>query len=669
MLDRLHDLAMDLWWTTQPDADGLWSDLDRELWDAVHHNPVALLAEAAPDRAPDGWQDRAQDLLTRWQAAKTRPLAPDSPRIAYFCMEFALHECLPIYSGGLGVLAGDHVRSADALGLDLVAVGLYYSRGYFQQVIHDGQQVAAYPFNDPARLPVRPVLDPQGQQLEVHIPHSRHQFRARLWQVQVGRVRLFLLDTDYDANALDYRVLTRNLYGGTAETRLSQEILLGIGGVRALQALGIERDVFHMNEGHAAPLVWELWAQALQAPGITAEQAWQQARQRCVFTTHTPLPSGHDRFPWSQVDAAVVGYREALGLPQGAFMDRGRGQPGDLHEPLCMTILALRGSRSANGVSRLNGQVSRQLWRDLDAPIGHVTNGVHPTVWLGAEIARLFDSHLPGWQDHFEDPDFWERARDIPAETWDRARGVQRRRLVDGARWRVGRPVLDRSRLTIGFARRFAGYKRSSLLFTDLDRLIAILDHGVQIVFAGKAHPADALAQAQVAEVVRWTQRPNLRGRVVFLPDYDLALGRLLTQGADVWLNTPRRPREACGTSGQKAAINGGLNLSVLDGWWPEAWDGTNGWAIGDEREWQDTETQDQADAESLYQQLEQAVLPTWASPQRWGAMVGAAVATCMPRFNTHRMVRDYLDLLYRPEIAPRLVAGDGSGLAAPAPR
>ncbi|NOY26501.1 MAG: glycosyltransferase family 1 protein [Oligoflexia bacterium] len=681
MLDDLRDLAMDFWWTTQPDADGLWSSLDRDLWEVVNHNPVALLHDMDPDSAPPGWENQARDMLNRWRAYHLAPkdlapkdlapkdLAAVTPRVALFCMEFGLHESLPIYSGGLGVQAGDHLRSASDLGLDLVAVGLFYSRGYCRQLVHDGQQVAAYPKNDPARLAMKPALDQDGRQVEIDIPHSRHSYRARVWEVRVGRVRLFLLDTDYDANPVEYRVLTRNLYGGTAETRLAQEVLLGIGGVRALAALGIERDTFHINEGHSAFLVLALWAQALNAHDCSADQAWERARLQCVFTTHSPVPAGHDRFPWSLVDPALGGLREQLGLPQGAFMDRGRGQPGDIHEPLSTTALAIKGSRACNGISRLHGQESRRIWRDLGAPIGHITSGVHPTAWLGPAMAHLFDARLPGWRSHICDRTFWQRARQLPPDELDRAKAMQRHRLVDAVRWRTGRPVLERARLTIGFARRFAGFKRGALLFSDPDRLLQILDQGVQVVFAGKAHPEDTLGQALLAEVVRWTHRPGFRGRVVFVPNYDMALGRLLTQGADVWLNNPRRLREGCGTSGQKAAINGGLNLSVLDGWWPEAFDGDNGWAIGSDQDLDDTRAQDAADAESLYRCLEDDVLPAWADSWGWTERALAAIATCMPVFNSHRMVADYQALLYRPAQPDQVAIPSTSTTAAPDPR
>ncbi len=670
MKDRLLALAKDLWWTTQPDADHIWGTLDRELWEAVHHNPLAMLREADLNLAPPGWDAQAEDLLARWEAfhetARNTPLIP--PKVAYFCMEFGLHESLPIYSGGLGVLAGDHLRSASDLGLDLVAVGLFYTRGYFEQVIHDGQQVAAYPVNDPDRLAMAPALGPDGKQVEVVVPYGRHSFNARVWEVTVGRVRLFLLDTDYDANPLQYRVLTRNLYGGNQETRIAQEVLLGVGGARALDALGLSVDVFHMNEGHAAFLVLELWGRAL-ARGLSPVEAWNDARERCVFTTHTPVPAGHDRFPWEVADAALVGFRESLGLPQGAFMDRGRIRPGDIHEQLTMTVLALKGSRAANGVSRLHGEVSRQMWEKLPVPIGHITNGVHPTAWLGPNMAALFDKHLPGWRTNLQDVAFWKDAEQIPADELLRAAESQRGRLVDGVRWRVGRPVLNSHQLTIGFARRFAPYKRGALIFSDPDRLLAILDQGVQVVFAGKAHPADALGQALVAEVIKWSRDPRFRGRVVFVPGYEMNLGRLLTQGSDVWLNNPRRPREASGTSGEKAALNGGLNLSVLDGWWPEAWDGDNGWSIGSTADWEDTEAQDKADAESLYSTLEQQVLPAWKDQPGWARRMGHAIATCMPVFNTNRMVADYHRLMYRASGLADLADIDPNGVVAPDPR
>lgn len=647
MREQLLQLAMDLWWTTQPEVHRLWHDLDPERWCESQNNPIVLLRETDLAHAPPGWTERASALLDRWRAYHARPMMADAPTVAYFSMEFGLHESLPIYSGGLGMLAGDHLRSASDLGLPLVAVGLFYHEGYFKQLLHDGRQVAAYTPNQPDRMPMRPVFDPSGRRLSVYVPHGNHFYAARAWVVTVGRVQLYLLDTDFEGNGLEHRVLTRQLYGGNQETRLAQEVLLGIGGVRLLTALGVRPQVFHMNEGHAAFALLELWAQGLDA-GLDREEAWRRARARSVFTTHTPVEAGHDRFSYDLVTAALGGYRESLGLQPGSFMDRGRVRPGDIHEPLCMTVLAMRGSRQTNGVSELHAEVSRHMWRDLGLPVRAITNGVHPTAWLAPETVSLFDEHLPGWRERVEDRAFWEGAESIPEQALLAVRDARRKRLVREVRRLTGREIFNESRLTIGFARRFAPYKRGNLLFTDPDRFAAFLEKGVQVVFAGKAHPQDLHGQALLSEVVRWTRDPRFRRNIVFLPDYDATLGRLLTQGCDVWLNTPRRPREASGTSGQKAALNGNLNCSILDGWWPEAFDGRNGWTIGTGKILPHVEDQDRADAEAMYETLETEVLPAFHTPAKWARLMAHTIASCFPEYNTSRMVRQYLDEMYR---------------------
>jgi glycogen phosphorylase len=651
LCNDLLALSHDLWWTGQPDASDLWMDLDPDLWEQLNHNPVPMLRELGIEHASAEWLERASQLLGRWRVAQAAPPMAGSPSVAYFCMEFGLHECLPIYSGGLGILSGDHLRSAADLGVDLVAVGLFYNQGYFKQLMHDGRQVAAYATNRSDRLPVRPVLDAEGEPLMVEVPHGHHTYLARAFEVRIGRVRLFLLDSDMDQNPVGHRHLTQQLYGGDEHTRCAQEVLLGIGGVRLLRAMGMEPQVFHLNEGHSAFLCLELWAEHLKR-GVPRDEAWEQVRAQCVFTTHTPVPAGHDRFAWPVINAALGGYRESLGLPQGSFMNKGRVDEGDIHEPLCMTVVALKGARQANGVSALHGVVSRKMWATLDpkttAPIGHITNGVHPTAWLAPETVSLFDRHLPGWREHLEDVAFWEAATRIPSADLLAMARSRRERLVMEVRRRLGRIVLETDALTIGFARRFAPYKRANLLLADAERLRALLDSGAQVVYAGKAHPADLHGQALIAEVQRWSLDPRFRRRLVFVPNYDAALGRLLTQGSDVWLNTPRRPREASGTSGQKAAINGNPNLSILDGWWPEAWDDTNGWAIGGDQEWAQVEEQDEFDANDLYRVLETQVLPSFQDGESWARRMGRSIATCMPVFNTHRMVRDYVEQLYR---------------------
>ncbi len=647
LFGELTALAHDLWWAEVPAALSFWPALDEDLWDAVNHSPVALLAELGPAALKDpAHAAKARSLVADWKAWRARPSLEGSPRIAYFCMEYGLHECLPIYSGGLGMLAGDHLKSADALRLDFVAIGLFWHDGYFHQVIHDGRQAAAYALNRPERLPITKLLGADGKPVSVTVPRGAGEIRLEAWEVRIGRVRLFLLDSDVEGNDAEERALTRRLYMARPGARIQQEVILGIGGVRLLEALKIEPDVYHMNEGHAAFLTLELWARGLAA-GQGYQAAWDAVRARCVFTTHTPVPAGHDRFYWGEVDPILGHWRHTLGLQPGAFMDLGRVHPSNLDEPLGMTVLGIRGSRSVNGVSALHGEVSRQMWTELGHPIGHVTNGVHPGAWLTEETEALWDRHLPDWRDHLEEPDYWKQVEAIPAAEILAARDARRHRLVGALRRYLGREVLDPDRLTIGFARRFAPYKRADLIFSDPDRLSALLAAGAQIIYAGKAHPADVMGQDILARVVRQARDPRFRDQVIFVPDYDMAIGRLLTGGCDVWLNNPRRPREASGTSGQKAAMNGNLNCSVLDGWWPEAYDGDNGWAIGDGTEQPDTAAQDDADAESLYRILEESVLPTFHNPARWAFMSAHAMATCTPLFNTHRMVRDYLEGIY----------------------
>jgi starch phosphorylase len=642
-------LANDLWWTGRPAAHDLWPRLDPVRWEALNHNPLAMLREGALAHASPAWREDAEALLTLWRAYHRRP-QPKGPLTAYFCMEYGLHESLPIYSGGLGMLAGDHLRSACDTDLNLVAVGIFWSEGYFRQVLHDGRQMPAFCRNDPARLPIKPVLGPDGRPVVVRVPLGAGTLAARAHEVHIGRVRLLLLDADVPENPPEHRALTQRLYGGDQRTRLIQEVLLGIGGARLLRAIGLEPATFHMNEGHASFLTLELWARGVLS-GLEPEAAWAAVRQRCVFTTHTPVPAGHDRFPWALVDPVLGAWRSQIGLWPGAFMDKGRERPGDVDEPLCMTVLGMRASRAINGVSALHGEVTREMWRGLKLPVGHITNGVHPGAWLAPETMDLWDRHLPDWRLHLADRGYWQRCHQLPQAEVLAARDQRRARLVAEVRRRLGRPVLDPRALTIGFARRFAPYKRGDLLFFDPDRLVRLLDAGVQVLYSGKAHPADVAGQQIVARVLEFVRDPRYHDRVLFVPDYDMALGRLLTSGCDVWLNTPRRPREASGTSGQKAAINGNLNCSIQDGWWPEAWDGSNGWSIGRAEDYADEEDQDVADAGDLYRVLEEQVLPTFADGPAWAKMSAASMASCVPLFNTHRMVLDYKASMYEAEL------------------
>lgn len=660
---RLQELANNLWWCWDPDATRLFAGLHEERWEEVGHNPVELLAEL-PD---DILEQRAAGLLDRVEARQrayldetdtwaARTLPPMQGPIAYFSMEFALHESVPIYSGGLGVLAGDHMKSASDLGIPFVGIGLLYREGYFKQLIAHGKQVVAYPPVPLEHMPLK-RLD-----VMVEIPHGHHSYKATVWELKVGRARLLLLDSDLEGNRAEHRVLSQQLYGGDESTRIAQEVLLGIGGVRALRALGIKPSVFHMNEGHCAFAVLERWREEM-ATGKAAGPAFDAAKSDFVFTTHTPVPAGHDRFNWELVRDALGGMWESMGLPEGAFMDLGRVQPGHLQEPLCMTVVALRGSRAANGVSALHGDVSRQMWRELypmtpedEIPIGHITNGVHAPSWMHADVQDLLDRYVPGWRDGGPLPDLDH----VPDDELWAVRNALRSSLVDHARRELGgREWLHRDALCIGFARRFAPYKRGNLIFTDPERLRRILTSAarpVQLLFAGKAHPRDAAGQGLLRDVIRWTRDERFRGRVLFLSDYDMNLGRRLVQGVDVWLNNPRRPREASGTSGMKVPLNLGINLSVLDGWWPEAFDGTNGWSIGQPRNYATPEEQDADDAESLYQLLENEVVPSFYErdehgiPKSWVQRMRRSLQTCYGQFNTHRMVQEYAQKYYFPQ-------------------
>ena len=634
-LADLHTLARDLWWSTDPGADRLWSRLTGGAWDASGHNPVAALKATDLDQISAEQTEELEAFIGRWPRGARQAAPPTSKRIAYFCMEYGIHESLPIYSGGLGMLAGDHLRSASDLGIDLVAFGLLYRQGYFVQHILDGQQVAHYPTHDPTTLAIQPVIGRDGQRLHVSIPDGDHDYTAVIWEARIGHIRLFLFDTDIPDNPEPIRELTRRLYGGDERTRLHQEVLLGFGGVRLLEALGIERDVFHMNEGHAAFLVTALLAASV-ARGAQPEAAKTEGQARCVFTTHTPVPAGHDRFSPDAVKAVLGPTCAAAGLSPSHWLDPAITADGEF----CMSTLAINSSRSINGVSKLHAAVSSEMFAHLDRPILAITNGVHPTAWLAEATQGLFDAHLPGWREHITEPAFWEAASTIPSAALLSIRSALRQRLITATREALGRrDVLNDTHLTIGFARRFATYKRANLIFTQPDRLLEILDAGVQIIFAGKAHPKDIPGQALIAEIIKWSKDPRFAGRIVFVPGYDPRWGRLLTQGCDVWLNTPRRPQEASGTSGQKAALNGNPNLSVADGWWPEAADGTNGWTIPG--------TSDVSDALSLYSLLEDAVIPSFADPETWATLMRRNFQTCVPKFNSTRMLKDYAAKLY----------------------
>ncbi|MGI8914012.1 MAG: alpha-glucan family phosphorylase [Chloroflexota bacterium] len=695
VLKPLFGLAFNLHWEWDPEAIDLFRRLDPDLWEASGHNPVLMLGHIDQQRLrllarDDGFRaqmERVTDRLDRYMRHQPEwpGATPDvaGPQIAYLSAEFGLTECLQIYSGGLGILAGDHMKAASDVGLPLVGVGLLYQEGYFRQYLNpDGWQQERYPQNDFHNLPVQPVTSDDGDQLTITIDFPGRPVLVRLWKVQVGRVPLYLLDTNDPQNREADRAITNQLYGGDNEKRIEQEMVLGIGGVRALDRLGFHPSVYHMNEGHSAFLALERIRNLMAERHLSFEEAKVLAASGNVFTTHTPVSAGSDYFPSDLVDRYLSNYYTAFGISREQFLGLGRQRPQDQNESFCTTILALRLASFRFGVSRLHGQIARNIWHGCwpdvpedEVPIGHVTNGVHIATWASIDMASLLERYLgPRWHEAPGDKSLWEGVGSIPDEELWRTHERRRERLVAFTRRRlreqrlaVGAPaadvalaseVLSPDALTIGFARRFATYKRATLLFRDPERLARLLndrDRPVQIIIAGKAHPADDPGKDLIRQIVHFTRRPELAHNVVFLEDYDLVVARYLVQGVDVWLNTPRRPLEASGTSGMKAALNGALNMSILDGWWDEAYSPEVGWAIGHGEEYADLEQQDRIEADALYHLLEVDVRPLFYQrgndrlPRAWIAKVKAAIRAICPEFNTQRMVQEYATRGYQP--------------------
>ncbi len=692
-LARLGELAFNLWWTWQPEAARLFGKLDYDLWERLGHNPIRLLNEIGRERLDEAAED--QDYLALYDSLfekfdlyfkkeswsqKAHPELKNS--IAYFSMEFGLHETLPIYSGGLGVLAGDHLKESSDLGLPLVAVGFMYAQGYFsQRISEDGWQEA---LNNPLTVEHLPVslVTKNDKPVTVEIKFPDRSILAQIWEVRVGRVALYLLDSNVEANDEHDRLLTARLYWSDLDRRMMQEILLGIGGVRALRALGYAPDVWHMNEGHASFLTLER-ARELVATGLTFADAIQKNRGQNVFTTHTPVPAGNDEFPLWLVDKYLSSYWGELGLTREEFIDVAKHRQGH-SETYSMPILALKLSGGSNGVSELHGEVSRDMWKFLwqdrdvkDVPIQHVTNGVHTANWMARRLNMLLEKYLgDDWYDNLDDHALMAKLDSIPdSELWSTRLHLKRKlafymRERVRERWTGGgfHPVqvvssgvmINPYALTIGFARRFATYKRANLIFSDIDRMLELINRPnmpVQIIFAGKAHPADEPGKQLIQKVYRNVKKAETGGRLVFLEDYDMNLARYLVQGVDVWMNTPRRPLEASGTSGMKAAINGALNFSVLDGWWREAYNGRNGWSIGEDKEYESTEAQDQFDAGDLYNTLENKIIPLYYDrdpkeiSHEWVAMMKDTMKTCIPQFSTRRMVKQYVEKFYAPAL------------------
>jgi starch phosphorylase len=700
-LQCLHKLSLNLRWSWHHPTIELFRRLDPDLWEETGHNPRLILgridqkrlAELCGDEAFLAQLDRASADLDEYLAgagwfAAAHPEAMEI-RIAYFSAEFGLTECIPNYAGGLGILAGDHLKSASDLGLPLTGVGLLYQGGYFHQYLNaDGWQQETYPINDFHNLPIQPVDDGAGKPLMVHIDFPGRRLAAQIWKAQVGRVPLYLLDTNVADNTAGDRQVTGALYGGDRELRIQQEIVLGIGGIRALHALGIRPTVCHMNEGHSAFLGPERTRMVMEELRLSYHEAHQVAAAGCIFTTHTPVAAGFDRFePWL-VTKYVGEYSQGLGLTAEQFLAYGRQVASDSNEPFNMAFLASRHSSYTNGVAKLHGVVTRKMAQPMwpgypldEVPIGSVTNGIHTRSWISMEMSALLNRYLgPQWGEKPADTALWQRIDRIPDQELWRVHEIRRERLVNYARERLASQVRQRGgtnseitiasgvlspdALTIGFARRFATYKRATLLLRDVDRLRRILTDSkrpVQILLAGKAHPHDTEGKELIRQVVRFARDPQVRSSVVFLEDYDISVARYLVQGADVWLNTPRRPNEASGTSGMKLLANGGLNLSILDGWWDEAYDPEVGWAIGNGEEYDNPEYQDQVESEALFHILENDVVPLFYDrdaagiPRGWLAKMKASMRRLSPIYSTNRMVAEYAERFYLPA-ANRLV-------------
>ena len=690
---RLEELAYNFWWSWHREARDLFKMLDYPLWRSTGHNPVKILEDVSQGRLEEL---AADPLFLRHYDAVVMALDTDLKNghlwfpahhpgllnrpIAYFSAEFGIHQSLPTYAGGLGVLAGDHCKEASDLGLPFVAVGFLYEMGYFRQrITPDGWQEAIYPRFKPEEVAVREVLCNDGTCLFVPVEVGDRTVQLQVWHVQVGRVRLYLMDADHERNAPWDRELTARLYGGDQEMRIQQEIVLGIGGVRVLRALGVDPAVFHLNEGHCSFLVLERARELVEA-GHTFDQACQAVRETSVFTTHTPVPAGHDVFSYNLIEKYFHAYWPRLGLTREQFLELGSNTVGS--SGFNMTVLALHTCGQCNGVSRLHGDVARRMFQPMwpdrpvdQVPITHVTNGIHVPAWIGEAMNKIYRKYLgPDWIARHDEPALWERIVDVPDEELWVAHLHLKRKLMAMIRERARQrhieeglhpeqilctgTFLDPDALIIGFARRFATYKRAMLIFRDLERLKRLLHdpyRPVQFIFSGKAHPADEGGKRLIQQVYQVARDPAFGGRIAFVEDYDLHVARYLVQGVDVWLNTPHRPYEASGTSGQKAALNGIPSLSILDGWWAEGYNGANGWAIDPAQHYEDPAAQDAADAEALYRLLENEVVPLFYKrdagdvPRGWVHVMKEAIRTVVPVFCTRRMVKEYTERFYVP--------------------
>lgn len=694
-LEPLLEITKNFWWCWNQKAVNLLRTIDIDNYDEKDHNPIRILGESSQECFYNMLHDDAAMMnlaevydefktymnQETWYASLDDSQKTENEKIAYFSFEYGLHESLPNYSGGLGILSGDHLKSASDLGLPFIAVGLLYRKGYFRQYLNaDGWQQEYDIENDFFNLALKKVLDSNGETMKVDVDLPGRKVYAQIWKANVGRIQLYYLDANIEENSVEDRDITAQLYGGNLETRIQQEILLGIGGIKALKKLGIKPTIYHMNEGHSAFLSLERIRQLMIDDKLDRKTAREVVFSSNVFTTHTPVPAGNDVFPIEMMQKYFVDYIKQIDMSMEEFLKLGKIDPNNQKEDFCMTVLALNLSAENNGVSELHGHVSREMWKDIwkgvpakELPIDSITNGIHTLSWISFDMQNLLDRYLgPRWRTKPLEYGIWERVQKIPdAELW-RTHERRKERLIDFCRERLKAQIINRGftkneinhteqiltpeALTIGFARRFATYKRGTLLFRDIERLKKIISNPhrpVQIIFAGKAHPHDNGGKELIKNIAEICRREEFRDHIVFLEDYDINVARYMVQGVDVWLNNPRRPLEASGTSGMKVPPNGGLNFSILDGWWDEAYDGQNGWAIGNREEYTDLEYQDEVESNALYNVLENEIIPLYYErgrddiPRQWVTAMKWSMQTVCPQFSTNRMVADYFNKFY----------------------
>ncbi len=682
-ISLLEKLSKNLWWSWNHHAQNIFAELSPRLWSRYNHNPILVMHNISKDEltavlSDNVFASKVNDVLhgfetylsdqNTWADNHASEFKPNP--VVYFSAEFGLHECLPIYSGGLGILAGDHIKSASDLGINFIGVTLFYREGYFNQLIsNEGWQQEEYTLYDPEKMPMHPILDEQGNPVTVSVEIGHSVVDVVAWEIPVGRARLILLDTNLDSNEGHYRDITCHVYGGDSTTRINQEIILGIGGTRMIEKLGIVPKVYHMNEGHSAFLTLELLARELKQ-GKSLEKGIESVKSQCVFTTHTPVPAGHDRFTEDLMDYSLAKYAKSINLKFEDLMNLGREHKDNADDLFTMTVLCLHMSRKANGVSELNGEIARGMWTHLypgqEVPIGHVTNGIHVKSWITDRTETFWSRYTDFDLDFITDPGKMKETLDkiSDSELWS-LRYRLKRDLIEYVRHKLENQksvfaselsiphfdILSTDALTIGFARRFATYKRAPLIFSDIDRIAGIInnaDRPVQIIFSGKAHPRDNGGKKFIQKIISIARMPQFFGKIIFLENYDINIARHLISGVDVWLNNPLRPLEASGTSGEKIIANCGLNFSILDGWWREGYNGENGWAIGKDENISDQEQQTKLDALNLYETLENEVVPTYYNrdenniPKAWIQKVRASLMSLLHQYNTHRMVQDY---------------------------